>query len=65
MQVTSRMFLIVLPLAFLAALVDAIAGGGGLISLPAYTIAGLDYDYASGTNKLAASFGTVVATIRY
>ncbi len=65
MQVTPRMFLIVLPMAFLAALVDAIAGGGGLISLPAYTLAGLDYDYASGTNKLAAATGTIVATIRY
>ncbi len=65
MQLTPRMFLIVLPMAFLAALVDAIAGGGGLISLPAYTIAGLEYDFAAGSNKLSAACGTVVATIRY
>ena len=65
MQVTLRMFLIVLPMAFLAASVDAIAGGGGLISLPAYMLAGLNYDLAAGSNKLSASFGAVVATIRY
>ena len=59
------MYLIVLPLVFLAAVVDAIAGGGGLISLPAYTIAGLDYDFASGNNKFSSTFGTLMATIRY
>ena len=33
-------YLIVCPLVFLAGLVDSIAGGGGLIALPAYLIAG-------------------------
>ena len=33
--------LIVCPLVFLAMLVDAIAGGGGLISLTAYLVASL------------------------
>lgn len=65
MQVTPQMYLIVLPLVFLAAAVDAIAGGGGLITLPAYTLAGLDYDFASGTNKFSAAFGTLTATARY
>ena len=44
MQVTPHMYLIVLPMVFLASTVDAIAGGGGLISLPAYSLAGLNYD---------------------
>ena len=35
MNVTLSMYLIVCPLVFLAAVVDAIGGGGGLISLPA------------------------------
>lgn len=35
MQLTPEMFLIVCPFLFLAGFVDAIAGGGGLISLPA------------------------------
>ncbi len=65
MQVTMGMYLIVLPLVFLAATVDAIAGGGGLISLPAYTLAGLDYDFASGNNKFSSMFGCLMATIRY
>ena len=65
MQLTPRVYLIVLPLVFLAAVVDAIAGGGGLISLPAYTVAGLNYDFASGNNKFTSTFGTLMATIRY
>lgn len=58
-------FLIVCPLAFLAGFVDAIAGGGGLISFPAFLFAGLPVHAAIGTNKLSASMGTAVATIRY
>ena len=53
------------PLAFLAGFVDAIAGGGGLISLPAYIFAGLPVHLALGTNKLSNSMGTLVATARY
>ena len=34
-------YLIVCPLVFLVGLVDSIAGGGGLISLPAYLAAGV------------------------
>ena len=44
---------------------DAVAGGGGLISLPAYMIAGLSPIDAIGTNKFSASCGTAVATMRY
>ena len=65
MQVTPYMYLIVLPMVFLASTVDAIAGGGGLISLPAYSLAGLNYDFASGNNKFSSTFGTLMATIRY
>ena len=64
-MLTARVYLIVLPMVFLAAVVDAIAGGGGLISLPAYTLAGLNYDFASGNNKCSSIFGTVMAAIRY
>lgn len=58
-------FLIVCPLVFLAGFVDAIAGGGGLISLPAYLIAGLPVHHAIGTNKLSSCMGTTLATYRY
>lgn len=57
-------YLIVCPLVFLAGLVDSIAGGGGLISLPAYLIAGVPVHGALGTNKLSSAMGTVVSTAR-
>ena len=41
MDLNITQFLIVCPLVFLSGLVDAIGGGGGLISLPAYIFAGL------------------------
>lgn len=63
--ITITHFLIVCPLVFLAGFVDAIAGGGGLISLPAYMISGLPVHYAIGTNKLSSGMGTTVATWRY
>ena len=50
---------------FLAGFVDSIAGGGGLISLPAYIIAGVPAHYALGTNKLASAMGTSISTGRY
>lgn len=65
MELTLSMFLIVCPLVFIAEFVDAIGGGGGLISLPAYLIAGLPGHMAVGTNKLSASLGTIVSTYRY
>lgn len=65
MEVTLQMYLIVLPLTFLAAAMDAIAGGGGLISLPAYMAAGLPPVLASGSNKFSAMFGSLLATIRF
>ena len=57
--------LIVCPLVFIAGFVDSIAGGGGLISLPAYIFAGLPIHTAHGTNKFANSIGTGVAVINY
>ena len=56
---------IVCPLIFLAGLVDSVAGGGGLISLPAYLVAGLPMHNALATNKLSSAVGTSISTIRY
>jgi uncharacterized membrane protein YfcA len=50
---------------FIAGAVDALAGGGGLITLPAYMAVGLNPALILGTNKLVSSLGTVVATLRY
>lgn len=57
-------FFIVCPLVFLAGFIDAIGGGGGLISLPAYVLAGIPMHSAVATNKLSSSTGTVISTIR-
>ncbi len=58
-------YLILLPAVFIAGFVDSIAGGGGLISVPAYFAAGLSPFYALGTNKFSSCFGTLFATLRY
>lgn len=53
------------PLVFLAGFIDSIAGGGGLISLPAYIFAGIPIHLAMGTNKLSSSIGTFTASVTY
>jgi uncharacterized membrane protein YfcA len=58
-------YLIILPAVFLAGVVDSIAGGGGLLSVPAYLAAGLPPHYVLGNNKFSSSFGTLFATLRY
>lgn len=62
---TLKAYLIVLPLVFLGGFIDSIAGGGGLMTLPAYYLAGLPPDWAGGSNKMSALFGTAVATGKY
>lgn len=56
---------IIAPLVFLAGFIDAIAGGGGLIALPAYLFAGVPIHLAMGTNKLSSSIGTFSATVTF
>lgn len=60
-----QLCLIVCPLIFLGSFVDSVAGGGGLITLPAYLMAGLPPHLAAGTNKVVAGPGSLVASIRY
>jgi len=56
---------VVCPLVFLGGAIDAVAGGGGLITLPAYLLAGLPAHLASGTNKCGSTFGTLLSTSRF
>jgi hypothetical protein len=60
-----NMLFILLPVIFLAGVMDSIAGGGGLISLPAYLFAGLPPHMALGTNKFSSAWGTLLSTINY
>ena len=56
---------IICALGFLAATVDAIAGGGGLISLPALLMVGVPPHLALGTNKFSASMASLNSSITY
>ena len=49
-------------IAMLAGLIDTLAGGGGLIALPALILAGIPPLSALGTNKLQGCMGTATAT---
>ena len=60
-----HILLIVCPLVFLGGIVDAVAGGGGLITLPAYLLAGLDPHAASATNKCGNVWGTLLSAYRF
>ncbi|MGI6192454.1 MAG: sulfite exporter TauE/SafE family protein [Christensenellales bacterium] len=57
--------LILFPMIFLAGFVDAIAGGGGLISLPSYYAAGVPVHTALGSNKFSSALSTLAAAVHY
>lgn len=57
--------LIICPLIFISGFIDSIAGGGGLVSLPTYNIAGLSPHLALGTNKFSSCIGTFFSTMRF
>jgi len=50
---------------FLASFIDSIAGGGGLISVPAFMLAGLSPHIVLGTNKLAATTGSFTSSLKF
>lgn len=52
-------------ISFTAGFIDSIAGGGGLLTLPSFLIAGLPPHYALGTNKFVSTTGTSVAVFNY
>ncbi len=60
---SSELLLVLFLVATLAGLLDTIAGGGGLISLPALILSGIPPLAALGTNKLQGSMGTATATL--
>ena len=60
-----QLLLVICPALFLTGLVDAVAGGGGLISLPVFLLTGLPPRTAFGTNKFIAMTGSLTASWRY
>lgn len=63
--ITPELLAVLALVAALAGCIDAIAGGGGLLTLPALLWAGLPPVAALATNKLQGSFGTASATLRF
>ena len=64
-SVSEFAFVALMAVAFVAGFVDAIAGGGGLLAIPALLVAGLPPAATLGTGKLQALFGAGMAAITY
>ena len=64
MGIDADKFVLLLILTFTAGFIDAVAGGGGLISVPAYFLTGLPPRLALGGNKFSACLGTFCAILR-
>ncbi len=65
MEVSLAVIAALAGVSFLAGLVDAIAGGGGLLTVPALIAAGLPITFVFGTNKGSAVFGSGAALLRF
>nr|WP_318540224.1 TSUP family transporter [Terribacillus saccharophilus] len=57
--------LIIILFGFLAAFIDSVVGGGGLITIPALLFAGLNPTAAVATNKLAGTLGSFTSTLMF
>ena len=58
------MLLLLFFAAFVAGFIDSIAGGGGMITIPALLLAGISPLQALATNKLQSSFGQLCSFIK-
>lgn len=56
---------IICPMVFLAGFIDSVAGGGGLISMPAYLMVGLPMHNVLATNKVMTCVGTGMAAGKF
>jgi len=65
MTMDYQMMIFLCAAGFMAAFIDSIAGGGGIISIPAVMAIGVPPHLALGTNKLGAVFGSLSSTITY
>jgi uncharacterized protein len=59
------LLIILVVFGFLAAFIDSVVGGGGLIALPALLFTGLTPAAAVATNKLAGTIGSLTSTIMF
>lgn len=64
-QISIEMILFLMGSGFLAAFIDSVVGGGGMVSLPALLLIGMDPVLALGTNKLGATMGSFASTLSF
>ena len=64
-ELATHLALVLVLAAFLAGFVDAIAGGGGLVTVPALLLCGASPVEALATNKLQGTFGSATAAVAY
>ena len=62
MDLTIELLALLGLIAVVAGFIDAIAGGGGLLTIPALLFTGITPVQAIATNKLQACFGSFTAT---
>ncbi|AGT07505.1 TSUP family transporter [Paracoccus aminophilus] len=60
-----QIVILLVAAAFAAGFIDSIAGGGGLVTVPALLLAGIPPVQALATNKVQGAFGAATAAIRY
>ena len=65
LDLTAELLILLVGAAFAAGFVDAIAGGGGLITVPVLMLAGLPPAQALATNKVQGVFGAATAAVSY
>ncbi|KGM54576.1 membrane protein [Lysobacter arseniciresistens ZS79] len=65
MELGIEVIALLMAVAFVAGVIDAIAGGGGLLTIPALMAAGVPPVHAIATNKLQSSFGTASAVVAF
>ena len=64
-DIATHIILLLALAAFAAGFIDSIAGGGGLIAIPALLLAGFPPAETLGTNKLQGLFGSGSAALHY
>ena len=62
-SISVELLLILFVVAVVAGFIDTLAGGGGLIVLPALIVSGIPPLFALGTNKLQGSMGTATSPV--
>ncbi|WP_423252417.1 TSUP family transporter, partial [Vibrio vulnificus] len=65
LDITIEMLAALFFVASVAGFIDAMAGGGGLLTLPALLASGLSPTQALATNKLQSSFGSFSASLYF